>query len=54
MSTPMWGAWPVHGPVAQAARNTVADEPSKDLIRSLKGYDYFALVVAPSLELAES
>lgn len=48
-SPPMFGAQPA-GSVTQAARDTAGDEPSKDLIDSLKGYDHFALVPL-SLEL---
>ena len=51
MSFGVVGPYPA-GSMNQAARNTVGDEPSKELISSLKGYDHFALVVPPSLEIA--
>lgn len=35
----------------QAARDSAGDEPSKDLISSLRVYDHFSLVVPLSLEL---
>ena len=46
-----FGGWPASS-VTQTARDTAGDDPSKDLISSLKGYDNFALVVPPSLEFA--
>ena len=52
---PMFGgsrtAPPVPLSMAQAARDTVGDEPSKDLISSLRVYDNFSLPILLSLKL---